>query len=132
VDHFPRLAPLNEYVAEHLSRTADELLRLRLEHDRPARESLDARHRTLLDKTTPTSAPKAMLDQALRAQSLFDYRFWVIRATDSLSRLSPSDAIQQYRDLARTVAVHHATDVQRRQDILRRLGEAVSLANAAA
>ena len=115
-----------------LERTADELLQLRLEHDRLARESLHGQYRSLLDKTTPTSAPKALLDQALRAQSLFDYRFWVIRATDSLSRLSPSDAIQQYRDLARIVAAHYRTDVQRREDLLRRLGEAVSLANAAA
>jgi len=115
-----------------LQRTSDELLRLRLKHDRLMREMLAKQYRTLIENTTPATAPGAMLDQALRARSLFDFRFWVMRATESLSRLSPNDATQQYRQLARVVAAHYGIEVQRREDIIRRLGEAVSLANAAA
>ena len=96
------------------------------------REMLAKQYRSLLESTTPATAPGAMLDQALRAQSLFDYRFWLLRATESLSRLSPDEATQQYRHLARVVAAHYGTEVQRREDIIRRLGEAMSLANAAA
>jgi transposase InsO family protein len=133
-EHYRYLGGIIRNLDQHLrlERTSDELLRLRLKHDRLMRETLAKQYRSLLQSTTPATAPGTLLDQALRAQSLFDYRFWVLQATELLSRLPPDEATQQYRHLARVVAAHYGTEVQRREDIIRRLGEAVSLANAVA
>lgn len=119
---------------DHRTRTqnmSDELLKLRLKHSAMLRETFSQELQSLLDRTTAQSRPGAALDQALRSKTLFAYRYWSIRTAEFLSQLDPVTAVTTYRHLTRIVAAHFSIPLERREDIISRLGAAVAIAHAA-
>ena len=116
----------NQNQAIEIEATAHQLLELRLRHRdlclAPLQELVEKITRSL----TPNQLPGRLVELALEAERLIDFRFYAAQAGRALEALDPEAAQTLFPFLARKVAWSFRTDKQRRDDLVAILSAAVA------
>ena len=109
-----------------LERTAIHLLKLRQRagelHLAPLRDSAH----TIRSCCEPDGSVRKLVDAALDARSLLEFRFWTDQAREEMEALPASKAHPLYRLLARTIAASFNTDRRWRERLIASLAEAAA------
>ena len=111
---------------DELECTAQRLLELRLRHRDLCLAPLHERVRHVHETVEPPEQPRALLDLALDASRLIDFRFYARATADALERLSPTAACDLYPHLVRRVAASFRVEPERRETLIYTLARTVA------
>jgi hypothetical protein len=114
----------NRNQAEETEQTATRLLELRLRHRDLRLAPLEANIQWVRDTTPPGQQPRRLLDLALDAERLIDFRFYAAAAARALEDLGPQLAHALYPHLARAVAARFQLPRERRDHLVSTLARA--------
>jgi len=116
----------NKDTEAELEHTAARLLELRLRHRDLCLAPLQRRVEHLRATLPALQRPRALLDRALGAKRLIDFRFYAAAVTRALDDLDPRDARALYPHLVRRVAVSHRVERPRRERLIAALADAIT------
>ena len=116
----------NKDTEAELENTAARLLQLRLRHRDLSLAPLQRRVENICATTAPPDRPRALLDLALSAERLIDFRFYTDATARALEDLEPGAARNLYPHLARRIAVSHKVERRRRERLVATLARTVS------
>jgi hypothetical protein len=107
---------------------AFELLALRLRSRELSIESLNQQIEQLTQTVSPYALPQRLVENALEAKPLVDFRFWRDQAVATLTSLPDRLARSIYFALVRRISRSHATPRDRRTDLVASLSAFATLA----
>ncbi len=120
----------NRDQVEQTEALAQRLLELRIHHNdlhiKPLVEKLQAVRQNI----EPNQLPRQLLQLALDAHRLIDFRFYTTATATALEKLGPTSARKIYPHLARQIAACFPLETARRQHILATLAKAAAEAAA--
>ncbi len=127
-DHYRYLAGIirNTHTRETLERTAEHLLQLRLRACDLHLSPLHAKAKSLRDSQSVVSAACELVDEALDASCLLEFRFWTSQAKEVFTTMPQSQAIPLYHHLVRVIAHCFHTNAGWREQLIAQLAEAVA------
>jgi hypothetical protein len=116
----------NRNDSDEIEHMADQLLQLRLRHGDLCLAPLQTNLDCLQANTPAADLPARLLDLALDAQRLVDFRFYLRNTLHAIESLDADQARLLYPHLVRRVAVSHRVERSRRQQIVAALARAVA------
>ena len=116
----------NKDTEAELEYTAARLLELRLRHRDLCLAPLQQRVEHVRATTPLANRPRALLDLALAAERLIDFRFYAGATARALEELDPGVGHALYPHLARRVAASHRVPRDRRERLIATLARAVT------
>jgi hypothetical protein len=126
-DHFRYLGGIirNCDTRDLLERTAKHLLDIRVRAQDISLAPLETSAKAIRQSTeAPEAIVSKLVDRALDAPSVLEFRFWTGQANNALGAMPRSKAVPLYQHLARVIAGCLHTDRRRREQLLATLAEA--------
>lgn len=111
------------HIRMELERTGEFLLQQRLRMKDLTMAPLERTADQLLARTPLADRPWALLDRALDAANLIDFRFWTMAMTKALEALPAHQRAALRPHLIRRAAASFTTDRERRADLVDRITE---------